>query len=218
MKPEDSFSWKELRKEKIMSDNKNNKLKKSENSQKDLSLLYDYSNDEKSKNRVTSISLQNKDEIMEGGRERSSGKSLFTKMFSKKDKEIVVVDRKRTKGYAPTVFAIILFSGLLFTNVLCQVKLDNVSNDIAAMTKEFQALEEKEKEYSYKLSQNDKEALENNSDYIENELGMVKEDPEKVYVDLPLQDEVYVVEEETKENGWTTLLSSVGRFFSDIFG
>ena len=64
----------------------------------------------------------------------------------------------------------------------------------------------------------DKEALENNSDYIENELGMVKEDPEKVYVDLPLEDEVYVVEEETKENGWTTLLSSVGRFFSDIFG
>ncbi len=201
-----------------MADNKNNKLEKSEKAKNDLSLLDELTDKSLSKKTGTCISVRNKDEIIEGDTEFSSRKSLFTKSFSEKEKEIVVYDRKKTKGYASTVFAIILFSGLLFTNILCQVKLDNVSNDIASMTREFESLKELEKEYSYKLSNKDKEAIESNSDYIENELGMVKNDPEKIYVDLQLEDEVYVVEEESKKDGWTTLLSSVGRFFSDIFG
>ncbi len=199
-----------------MSDNKNNKLTKNGKKQNDLSLFEDYNDESLSKKGGTSISVRNKDEIIEGDTDVNFRHSFFTKKLS--EKEIVVVDRKKTRGYAPTVFAIILFSGLLFTNVLCQVKLDNVSNDIASMTREFEALKEDEKEFSNKLSKKDKEAIENNSYYIENELGMVKDDPEKVYVDLQIEDEIYVVEEEKEKNGWTTLLSSVGRFFSDIFG
>ncbi len=165
-----------------------------------------------------SISLVHNGEMVEGDTKLPFYNRFFANRFSDKDKEITVVNRKRTKGYAPTVFAIILFSGLLFTNILCQIKLDKVGNDMASMKGQLETYKELEKEYSQKLTQKDKDVLEEYECYIEDNMGMVKDDIDKVYVAMELEDETVVIEKEQNKNGWTTLLSSMGRFFSDIFG
>ena len=164
------------------------------------------------------ISLVNQNDLIE----RETKPSLLG-FFSgikalNKEEEITVVNKKKTKGYAPTVFAIILFSALLLTNVVCQVTLDGISNDMATMNKQLAEYKAAESVYSEKLAKKDEAVLEGQKEYIEGEMGMVKEDPEKVYVELQLDDEITVVEMEEEPNCWTTLLSGMGRFFSDIFG
>lgn len=191
----------------------NNKIVKS---RKEVSIYDDLSEIDVADKSETSISINHNGEIIGGDTKLPLHNRLFANAFS--DNEITVVNRKRTKGYAPTVFAIILFSGLLFINIYCQVKLDTVSNDMTSMRSQLETLKENEKEYSLKLAQKDKEVLEEYAEYVEGELGMVKEDPNKVYVEMKLEDETTVIEKVETTNGWTTLLSSMGRFFSDIFG
>ncbi len=143
--------------------------------------------------------------------------SIYERAFNK-NSEIVVKNKNKKKGYAPTVFAIILFSGLLLTNVWSQIQLDKVSDDVASMNRQLADLEAQEEEYTQKLAKKNEKALEDAADYIENEIGMVKGDSATtVYVELQLDDETVVIEKEKSKNGWTTLLSSVGRFFSDLF-
>ena len=143
--------------------------------------------------------------------------SIYERAFNK-NSEIVVKNKNKKKGYAPTVFAIILFSGLLLTNVWSQIKLDKVGDEVATMNRQLADLEAKEEEYTQKLAKKNEKALEEAADYIENELGMAKGDSSTtVYVELQLDDETVVIEKEENKNGWTTLLSSVGRFFSDLF-
>lgn len=185
---------------------------------RELSIFDDLNEIDTTEKVERSISLVHGGETIEGDTKLPLLNRIFDNLFSNKDKEITVVNRKRTKGYAPTVFAIILFSGLLFTNILCQIRLDNVSNDMASMKSDFEAYKVYEKEYSQKLSQKDKEVLEEYEDYIEENMGMIKDDPNKIYVEMKLDDETVVVEKEEKTNGWTTLLSSAGRFLSNIFG
>ena len=204
---------------------KDTKMSKTQKNNKDLikkdrelSIFDDLNEIDTTEKVERSISLVHGGETIEGDTKLPLLNRIFDNLFSNKDKEITVVNRKRTKGYAPTVFAIILFSGLLFTNILCQIRLDNVSNDMASMKSDFEAYKVYEKEYSQKLSQKDKEVLEEYEDYIEENMGMIKDDPNKIYVEMKLDDETVVVEKEEKTNGWTTLLSSAGRFLSNIFG
>ncbi len=197
---------------------KNTNSKKVVKKNKELSIYDELSEIDVDDKVERSISLVHNGEKIEGDTKLPLHNRFFANRFSDKDKEITVVNRKRTKGYAPTVFAIILFSGLLFTNILCQIKLDKVGNDMASMKSQLETYKELEKEYSQKLSQKDKEVLEEYEYYIEENMGMIKDDPNKVYVEMKLDDETLVVEKEDNKNGWTTLLSSVGRFVSGIFG
>lgn len=185
---------------------------------RELSIFDDLNEIDTTEKVERSISLVRGGETIEGDTKLPLLNRIFDNLFSDKDKEITVVNRKRTKGYAPTVFAIILFSGLLFANILCQIRLDSVSNDMASMKSDFEAYKVYEKEYTQKLSQKDKEVLEEYENYIEENMGMIKDDPNKIYVEMKLDDETVVVEKEEKTNGWTTLLSSAGRFLSNIFG
>ncbi len=196
--------------------NKNSKELTKKN--KEVSIYDELSEIDTAEKVETSISLCHNGEMIDGDTKLPFYNRFFANRFSDQNKEITVVNRKRTKGYAPTVFAIILFSGLLFANILCQIRLDNVSNEMASMKSDFETYKEYEKEYTQKLEQKDKDILEDYGYYIEENMGMVDDDPNKVYVEMNLDDETIVIEKEESENGWTTLLSSVGRFFSDIFG
>jgi hypothetical protein len=196
--------------------NRNNKGLVKKN--KEVSIFDDLTEINTEEKGETSISVRRNGELIEGDTKLPFYNRFFANRFSDKDKEITVVNRKRTKGYAPTVFAIILFSGLLFTNILCQIKLDKVGNDMASMKGQLETYKELEKEYSQKLTQKDKDVIEEYANYIEDNMGMVKDDIDKVYVAMELEDETVVIEKEQNKNGWTTLLSSMGRFFSDIFG
>ena len=114
--------------------------------------------------------------------------SIYERAFNK-NSEIVVKNKNKKKGYAPTVFAIILFSGLLLTNVWSQIKLDKVGDEVATMNRQLADLEAKEEEYTQKLAKKNEKALEEAADYIENELGMAKGDSSTtVYVELQLDD------------------------------
>ncbi len=195
-----------------MSDTK----KKKSTTKKDVEMsLYVEDKAQKAKKGEASISLVQDGEMIEC--DRNVPKVL--KVFGKKD-EVVVMNRKKVKGYAPVVFAIILFSGLLFLNIYNQIKLDTVGNNLAEMNRQLSDLEAEKQLYTQKIAQKDKEVLEQANEYIEKELGMVKAEQEEngVYIELQLDDETLVVENEREKNGWTTLLSGVGRFFSDIFG
>ena len=196
--------------------NRNNKSLVKKN--KEVSIFDDLTELEAEEKGETSISVRHNGELIEGDTKLPFYNRFFANRFSDKDKEITVVNRKRTKGYAPTVFAIILFSGLLFTNILCQIRLDKVSNDMASMKSDFESYRVIEREYTQKLAQKDKDALEEFGSYIEDDMGMIKDELDKVYVEMQLDDETVVVEREETKNGWTTLLSGMGRFFSDIFG
>ncbi len=196
--------------------NRNNKGLVKKN--KEVSIFDDLTEINTEEKGETSISVRRNGELIEGDTKLPFYNRFFANRFSDKDKEITVVNRKRTKGYAPTVFAIILFSGLLFTNILCQIRLDKVSNDMASMKSDFESYRVIEREYTQKLAQKDKDALEEFGAYIEDDMGMIKDELDKVYVEMQLDDETVVVEREETKNGWTTLLSGMGRFFSDIFG
>lgn len=196
--------------------NRNNKGLVKKN--KEVSIFDDLTEINTEEKGETSISVRRNGELIEGDTKLPFYNRFFANRFSDKDKEITVVNRKRTKGYAPTVFAIILFSGLLFTNILCQIRLDKVSNDMASMKSDFESYRVIEREYTQKLAQKDKDALEEFGNYIEDDMGMIKDELDKVYVEMQLDDETIVVEREETKNGWTTLLSGMGRFFSDIFG
>ena len=198
-----------------MSENKKNKRKTDETTNKNEITVSSGKNVKKGE---SGISLMNQSEFIEK-ETKPTLRGIFSGIRAlNKEDEVTVINSKKTKGYAPTIFAIILFSALLLTNVICQITLDNISNDMASMNKQLAEFKAAETVYSEKLAQKDEEVLENQKDYIENNMGMVKDDPEKVYVELQLDDEITVVEVEEETNGWTTLLSGMGRFFSDTFG
>ena len=100
---------------------------------------------------------------------------------------------------------------------MCQAKLDQVQNEFSDIKYQLEQYKEQEQIYTEQLRQKDKELLQEYESYITNNMGMVRDEPNVVYVDLPLEDEIIVIEKPLRENGWTSMLSSMGKFISELF-
>ena len=124
--------------------------------------------------------------------------------------------RKSGMNILSPVLAVLVITCLFAFLVLNQMRLEECENKLASMNSELLKLEYAEDELEYKLAKKEDATL--IKEYAES-IGMVDgSEKQPVYVEMQLENETTVIEAEEKESGWTSLLSSMGKLFSEILG